>query len=572
MADWVDDFVTRNAPAQAPKANLTTPPSVDWVDQYLSSNPPPPSAKGPSVPPAAPSPLPWYARVPAGMAAAGVEGIAAGLGIPGDLERLGTQYVANPLSRYFGLSQNDPSATLFPKSSDFMSLPGMPWLHSQLAPGGPLSAQNEGERLSQAFMSGLGTTALPAAFSGGWTLPMSAAGGFGGVASQGAADLGAPPAVQLAAGLAAGGAVQGASALLGRRTLGHVASDLGSSQTYEDAGSILRAEAENFKNTVFPRTLAAAEAPVNAAVPGATQGDHSNLVGALGLLYARGGEDAISARSFMQKMASSGGKVGQTAKNINNYFDDVNKYNTLGGTPPAVPAVTWAEGRNFRTNGLGNWVEKSPSDTTSKKLLWGASSEDLRQIADSQGARDLFDSYNQTASRLYDLRDGPIQRVLDAPSDGAAARQLINRASVQASGQELDALRGALPTGVDELAAAHLRLNPNARAWARLAPEVQQGLVPSADDRAIVQATGPFRGEPGTQTRMLESLAGGEWLSRLGGLAAGGLGYNPKYGEYLGGLVGQSLPFGWRAAVNTFRHPALPMTGAAGAVGPMYMR
>lgn len=552
MSGW-DNFLPEGPGASATPTRV---PTTDW-NTFLGGE------TKPILPgsPASSGPLSSYLRWPLGLATAAAGGILSPLEIPAATGQQ-VQQELNPLTNRL-LAPYDRGVFATPQGN-------VPQALIQGALAGPLAPQSEGERLAQAGIAGIGSTVIPTLLTGGGALPIALSGGAGGVGSQAAADLGLPPSIQFATGLASGIGGYGVGSLLNRpQTLEGIASRLGSSQNYDEAGVALREEAQKFRDSLSASggPIDSAEAAMNAKVPANATGDHSNLVGSLALLRNEGGEPALEANNFLARLSRGGGRLGQTAKDIQGYFDDVDKYNTLGGSVPLIPTVGWPAQRQFRS-AIGDWMAKTPSETTAKKLLYGAATDDLGNIASANGAADEFANFNQISRNAHALNDGPISTVLDAPNSGESALRLIRGAS--RSGDDLSALRGVMPEAVDELAAAHLRIRGMKALPA--SPTGQAQLFPAEADRAFLMSGRKSPGEPGYAARMLESIGGGELLSRAGGLAAGAMGINPKYGEYIGGLVGQLAPAAWRGAGNMLINPQIPFAGAVGASAPMYIQ
>lgn len=504
---------------------------------------------------AAAEPLPAWQRVPLGLLASAAHGALVGAGAPGDLESLGVRYVANPISRYFGLQEDDPQATLLPKSSDMLSL--VPGLSNALS--GPLAPQSSLEREGQAVVGGA-ASAVPLALVGGGALaPQMIAGSVGGGAAEGAKQLGAPVSVQLAAGLAGGVGTQLVGA--GTRTVRQVARDLGSSQTLDDAGSTLKAAAEDWRQNELPAQLATAEAPLNAAVPAVAVHVPSDLIDRSEELLARGGAAANAVRDFLKSTADSGGALGATAKQLQGDIAS-----RALGTSASVSPITWIAGRDFRSE-LGRTMRSAHTDERpALEYLYGGATNDLGATAAANGAGDAFNDYNTVSTNLHALDSGPIQQILDAPTSGDAATRLLTRA--KRSGDQLAALRaggGGLSDAVDELGAAHLNMNPDGRSFARLSPEAQAALVPNEQDRVIVQTARPSKGEPGLTNKLLESVMGGELVGSGTELAATALGFPPRVGRAAGELAGNVAPWVWRGARNALLNPRVPAMGVVGA-------
>jgi hypothetical protein len=365
--------------------------------------------------------------------------------------------------------------------------------------------------------------------------------------------------------MAAGLATHAAGALAGARTLPRIASELGSSRTLEEAGSVLQDEAQNWRNTVMPQSINEAAAPLDAMIPGEAVSAAGNFGTGLSDLISKGGSSANAVRYFLDTTEASKGALGQTANRMNDWL----KASRIGlAGAPEAPTMTWAEMRDFRTE-LGQHMRTArENEKPALERIYGGLTQDMGGLAQQYGAGDQFARFNIVSTLAHQLDAGPIEKILSAQQPGDAAARLL--AGARRGGETLETLRGVLPTGVNELAAAHLNMNPDARAWARLAPEGQSALVPQAADRSIIERTGPVKGDPGIGTKMLESLVGGAVTGAGARILGQALvpGMNPLVTEAAGELVGNAMPFAWRGMVGTVRHPALTLTGGlAGGIG-----
>lgn len=524
---------------------------------------PDPRGTAPAAAEPPPSDLPEPLRVAAGIGSAAARGLAYGLGMPGDLERLGTEYIANPISRRLGLQTDDPNNQanlLFPTSETMLGL-----TNSLGLTGHPsLAGRSTPERLAQGLVAG-GAAALPAiALGQPWQAAM-AGGATGGFTSQGAAELGAPEGIQLAAGVTAGLGATAAASLLGRN-ITHVARDLGTSHSLQEAGSYVQDSARTWLREEMPARLKSAWEPVDSLIPASTDTHLTNFQSALGAINSSSGRlqpvsDAL--RSVLPKTLA----------------------NRLAGTPAGSGApLEWAEVQQLRSD-LGDALTKPKivQDIGAKNLerLYASLSEDMRVAARSisPDAETAFNSANTTSQGIYGFAEKTLGRLVrdvkevaeDPRPEDVAARLL---AGGRRGGTDISALRAELPGAADELAAAHLRLNPNAQAWARLAPEAQEALVPHAGDRQIIAATGRSPGEPGALLRTIETLTGGSIGEHVGELVGHYLapGLHPLVAGSAGALVGASLPWLGLGARKLSTNPltlAAPVAGAeAGSSAP----
>lgn len=493
--------------------------------------------------------LPSWERIPLGLGTAALEGAVGGANMLGGVVRdaiPGMKEALVPgLEKKLGITAEQPTG------SDPYGLETA--LHNQLI--GPLKAQSTAESLGQGAAFGLGSTAIPAALTGGMSLPIALAGTAGGTAAEGTKLLGGSPAMQIAAGLAAGFSTQALGA--GVRTIAHIAGDLGDSATLQQAGTKVQTLAEDWRQNILPQKLADASSPLDAAVPASTTLSPTELIRRAQDLLSRGGQAANAVRDFLSGTAKSGGALGATAQAVQGGLTS----SALG--TPALPSLTWQEARAFRTE-LGQQLRTAkPAERPALEHLYAGATDDLGTTAAANGAGDQFAAFNAESTRLHNLDRGPIEEILSR-DPGDAAQRLLTRSARQ--GTILQGLRTELPEAVDELASAHLRLNPDARAWGRLASEAQEQLVLNPADRAIIQAAAPQKGAPGLGTKMLESLVGGT----VGGAGARIIGnalvpgVNPLVTEAAGELIGNVAPFVGRSLRRAVANPLVPASGALG--------
>lgn len=549
------------------------------------------------------APAPAWARVPLGIAAATAGGMANTLALPGaalDLIR--------PAGAWMAEKAGLPAWAAGPASMLHLVNPAeMSSITKEagLTENPRLAPQSEPERLAQAGAAGLGG-ALPLLALGG-PLGLAAGGIAGGVAGEGARALGAPEPVQLAAGLAAGLGVQGMAGALARG-VSHVAADLGTSSTLQEAGEAAQDLARGWLAKVpagqplVPGTLqanlASAWAPVDALVPRAASTPLTNFHSALESISTDAGDLAPLERLLRPSLperlreavfgspgeasippmarpgrASTSGLAGERVIN-----------------PTVGPATPVASGRVINQPGLvgtgpATWQDvsklrsavgeamanpKIANDIGAENLshLYSALTADMQQTASGLGPRAAlaFDAANRESSRLYGIAQGPVARivsgpkpnVVEDPKPGDVASYFLNKA--RRDGSELALLRGELPQAVDELAAAHLRLNPDARAWQRLAPEAQEALVPNSTDRAIV--AGAWQPKVAVRDQVERSILGtllGEvLLPAVSGLP-------PGIATATGALGGAAVPYAVQGARSALRNPLYGISGAAGA-------
>lgn len=355
-----------------------------------------------------------------------------------------------------------------------------------------------------------------------------------------------------AAGMAAGSITGlGAQRLL-TPSLSRLASRLGSSETLQEAGDHLQEAVRNWRSSVMPAQEAAVWGPVDAAVPKAEPVLLHNFRSEL--------DDITRATPTQQPLMNVlvGGRQQALAKAM------------------TTPVSNWGDARAIRTR-LGNAMSNPrlipDMDAADISRLYGAITEDLGNTAGALGANDLFAAANAESARLHQLGGGPLGRVasgvhpeVNDPRPEAVASRLLSGA--RQGGSDLAALRETVPTAVDELAAATLRVNP--KLWHRFAPEAQTHLVSDPELRASIGSVLPA-GTAAPGTRQLTSLVG----ARLGDIAGiigghflpGASAINPLVAGAIGEAGGILAPAAARGVRRLALQPSRLMPGLAGTLG-----
>lgn len=542
-----------------------------------------------STPPAAPL-SPW-ARVPLGLGAAAASGVASTLELPGRAENL-MNAGADWLSRQFGI---EPGAG-YPQVRAFPAPEAISAATNRLGiTNNPLLApQSEVERLGQATAAGVGS-AVPLLPLGG-PLGLLAGGGAGGAAGEAARALGAPEPIQAAAGIGAGLGVQGLVSALSRG-IPHIAADLGTSATLQEAGEFAQDAARRWLTKVpagespIPGTLQAKLAetwePVTAAIPRETPVGLNNYRAALDSITTRAGALASSEKALRPALPERLKELLEGAPSPAGLPPMARPRQVRPGTPgisgptvgPGSPVssgrmisggggpISWQDLSRFRST-LGDamadprTVKEAGSENLSR--LYAAVTEDMREAAVrvNPSAAALFDAANAESARLYGIAQGPVAKLVsgprpslaDDPKPGEAASRLLSGARRDAT--DLAALRSEIPEAVDELAAAHLRLNPDAKAWARLAPEAQQVLVPAERDRRIIAGT--F--QPKIPKRDLVERSVLDLL-----IGAYGAPLIPGINPAAAAVIGAATPYMVQGARSAVRNPLYGTVGGFGA-------
>jgi len=265
------------------------------------------------------------------------------------------------------------------------------------------------------------------------------------------------------------------------QAIGTVASSLGNSTTLQEAGTALQAHARDWINNVLPAKLGALWDPVDAAIPKGTQVALGNFTSAL-----KGINSSAGALEPLAGLLKPG-----APKALGKALDSVSQLGDLAG---AAGTHSWSDVQQLRST-LGDAMSnpKVIADVGEKNLsrLYAGLTSDMAATAQAQGAGDLFSAANTESRRLYQVGEGPISRVVaggrasaDDPAPEAAAKSLLSGGKSGAT--DLAALRGEIPQGVNELAAAQLRLDP--KGFSRLPPETLGALVPNPDQSATAVA------------------------------------------------------------------------------------
>ena len=279
----------------------------------------------------------------------------------------------------------------------------------------------------------------------------------------------------------------------------------GAAKTFQEAGSALQDASRKWLKEVMPAKQAEAWAPVDAAIAPETQ---STLHG-----FARALEDITSAneniaplaqmlrprlpeqlKTVFDKIAESpAGTKGAPAKTAPTGLVGPDGQPIMKTVTEAVPPkpFTWDDSRKLRTL-LG---EALADPTTVKDIgqqqlsrLYAAITGDMKATAKGAGAEKLFEEANSASTKLYDLAQGPVAKIVASPKaalaedagPGAVVQRLLTAAGKD--NVELAALRAEMPEAVDQLGAVAIRQGH----WEKLSPEAQALLVPDAERRAFL--------------------------------------------------------------------------------------
>lgn len=309
---------------------------------------------------------------------------------------------------------------------------------------------------------------------------------YGGhTAGTAATDVKALSAAHLGEVKSAAQIAQEAAAASHKELLDSTAAGLGESTTLQQAGEKLQDSARTWINETLPSKLDEVWEPVNAAIPA----DHQLELGQFGQTLAKINKGAGRLEPLAALM-----KPGLPAK-FKNLLDKQGELEGLASDAEAAPqSYSWKDVQAFRSNlgeAMGN--PQVIKDVGAKNLsrLYAALTMDMRVGADRAGAVPLFDAANAESTRLYNIAEGPVARVVASGRPSAEDRLPETVAAGLLTGgkkgaTDLEVLRSEMPEAVNELAAAHLR-QPGA--WEKLSPEAKQALVPDTGAAGQLEAS-----------------------------------------------------------------------------------
>ena len=558
-------------------------------------------------------------RIPAMVGSSLLKGALATGGIAGDLEDLAHRYITDPVLRFMGASPDVISRVNLlhlPDTQQILEQTGRLGLtdRADLIPGwGP---HPEIERYAASSAQGVGS-ALPFLPFGDAeaALPTIVSSGMGGAGYQYGqehfpGEPGVPVALGTVAGLGAGSLAslgqRGTNLLLGRlnpnaqdlrlagvpfrsaaltsgnsvtsdllgpsapvgqtaQDLGHSierqASRLGSSRSLEEAGTAAQDAARTWlTDTTNPSALqpqlARLWAPVDAAIPGNTPTPLTNF------------------ESALQGITADGGSLHRLVEQLRPALPDRLK-TSLDKSIVALGAIpSWSDVRTLRTAlGDAKAVPSVLSQIGAQNIdrLYAAVTADLGEVAQANGAGDLFTTANARSTELYNFAENTVSKLISGPKPGADPKPEDAAAKILAGGRrggtDLAALRANIPSAADELASAQLRLHgledPESlgsvvsskfpQRWATLSPGAKRALFPDPGQRAQIDAAARVAlraremggGKTMTAGHALESLVGGTMGGALGVLGShfGGLPFSDLEAGAAGELIGNLTPY-----------------------------
>jgi hypothetical protein len=444
----------------------------------------------------------------------------------------------------WGRTLGDPGSWL-PTATDALGVTN----NSALAPQSPW------ERFAGAGLKA--APAIAAAIASGQveTLPAIASG----LTAAGGAELAGPkhPYLGLAASVLGGMGAQGLTQSLSGGRLEAIASKLGDSKTWEDAGLALQEAARDWSKAL-PAKLTALAAPLKAKVPDAAPVDLDPILGAMNGIVGKGGMLA----GAIQTMA------GKAPQHLQKFFQNLKDLADLTGGPNSAG---WKDVREFRTylgNALANPKLAGDLDNDALEHLYAVTTKTLGDTAASHGATDEWNTFNTESTRLHQFQRGPLAKIITTENPGregiqpAAAAQSVFSAAKKGN---IDQVRRELPDATDEVAATVLRQGK----WDSLSPEGKTGLVPDVGTQKTLRLMDTAPPSPiGRLAHVGESGFGGYAGGIIGEMAAHGLGIHPSTGKLVGEGIGLVVPYAAHAGRLMLRDPntrvTLPMNTAVG--------
>lgn len=372
-------------------------------------------------------------------------------------------------------------------------------------------------------------------------------------------------------------------------SLGESARQLGTSRTYEEAGTYAQQRARDWIENTFPVKQEAAWAPVNAAIPPDAPTGLDNFANTL------------------KSVTTSGGKLAPLEKMLRPSLPERLKTVLLGKEPgtadilpaPRIPApqvlkpggpinpprgavpqppplqpmgttgigtgpVDWQDAGKLQS-ALGDAMHDPQlvKDIGEKNLsrLYAALSQDRKAVALARGVGDEFDAANIESTRLHAFRQNVVSKIVSAANQGQetiepgqVTKTFLAPGRLGVGGSELAVLNTEMPDVTGEFASAKLARiagldDPStpkesvskafAREWDAMSPEAKTALVTDPATRARLDATY-------AATKLVPGGAGGKMATTLGHSAALFLGFEGGregigLAGHLFGIPGQSL-------------------------------
>lgn len=226
------------------------------------------------------------------------------------------------------------------------------------------------------------------------------------------------------------------------QTARSVGGPTGGSTTAEAAGNTLQTEARNWRDNVFPAREAAAWAPVDQAMAGATV-------------------DPAHYRAALQTLTSKLAALPETQKallpqRMQTMLEALDKDVPPGGT------ISWKDAQNLRTAigqimGVPEIVQSVGKNQL--KAAYGGISEDMRTAAVNNGADLLFAAANKVSTEGHAFIDNTLSKIIRSnnPAQETVRPEQATKSILGGGDTTLQAVRAELPKAADDLAAYKLR-------------------------------------------------------------------------------------------------------------------
>jgi hypothetical protein len=217
---------------------------------------------------------------------------------------------------------------------------------------------------------------------------------------------------------------------------------MGQSTTAQAAGDVLQNEARNWKDTTFHQQQAAAWAPVDQAMAGATV-DPSGYRAALTSLTGK-----LAALPETQKAL--------LPPRIQTMLDAINTDVPPGSTMP------WQQAQQLRSAigsimGVPEIVQSVGKDQLN--AAYGGIARDMQASANANGAGALFSAANKVSTDGHAFIDNTLSKIIRSnnPAQESIAPEQAVKTVLGSGDTTLQAIRQNLPKGADELGAYKLR-------------------------------------------------------------------------------------------------------------------
>lgn len=342
-----------------------------------------------------------------------------------------------------------------------------------------------------------------------------------------------------------GGGLYGSVKALGRGLLHldsieHLASQLGNSETYQQAGRAIQSHISDWLSNGAKQAESHAWAPLDVK---------------MAWIAPKGPQ--VDLKPFVEEVMNTAGnvKLGEMAplanassppgiRNLVNGLYHMGLIDETGAyTGKTVP---WNDVRAYSSE-FGSQI-KNPGDPISTipdaklKTLWSKLMGAQENTATANGAEEEFASAKEASRQINDVRKklAPLVKPGVDPEDAAAS--MVGNAPK--GGSALQVLRDTVPEATDELAAAHIRSG----GWTNASPEAKMALAPT-NHTAIDEAFN--RQLPKVN---LTHALGSEILGSLLGHGAGTLGL-AHGGAPLGMMIGAGMPLAYYGGKAVLQQP-----------------